>query len=128
MKYLLDTHTLLWFLADDKKLSRRARQLIENSSHESVFSVASLWEIAVKTGLGKLELDRPFDQMFPDELHLNQIEILDITVDSLIKLINLPYHHRDPFDRMIIAQGLVEGFPIISVDTGYDAYGVDREW
>ncbi|MDE0186603.1 MAG: type II toxin-antitoxin system VapC family toxin [Candidatus Poribacteria bacterium] len=128
MKYLLDTHTLLWFLADDKKLSRRARQLIENSSHESVFSVASLWEIAVKTGLGKLELDRPFDQMFPDELHLNQIEILDITVDSLIKLTNLPYHHRDPFDRMIIAQGLVEGFPIISVDTGYDAYGVDREW
>ncbi len=128
MKYLLDTHTLLWFLADDKKLSRRARQLIENSSHESVFSVASLWEIAVKTGLGKLELDRPFDQMFPDELHLNQIEILDITVDSLIKLTNLPYHHRDPFDRMIIAQGLVEGFPIISVDTGYNAYGVDREW
>lgn len=128
MKYLLDTHALLWFLADDKKLSRRARQLIENSSHESVFSVASLWEIAVKTGLGKLELDRPFDQMFPDELHLNQIEILDITVNSLIKLTTLPYHHRDPFDRMIIAQGLAQGFPIISVDTEFDAYGVDREW
>ena len=99
MKYLLDTHTLLWFLTDDKKLSRKARQLIENSSHESVFSVASLWEIAVKTGLGKLDLDRPFDQMFPEELHLNHIEILDITIDSLIKLTTLPFHHRDPFDR-----------------------------
>ena len=103
MKYLLDTHTLLWFLADDKKLSRSARLLIENASHESVVSVASLWEIAVKTGLGKLHLERPFDQMFPDELHLNHIETLDITIDSLIKLTTIPYHHRDPFDRLIIA-------------------------
>ena len=61
MKYLLDTHTLLWFLTGDERLSDRSRQLIENSSHESVFSVASLWELAVKTGLGKLDLEKPFD-------------------------------------------------------------------
>lgn len=128
MKYLLDTHTLLWFLADDKKLSRSARLLIENSNHVSVVSVASLWEIAVKYGLGKLDLERPFDQMFPEELHLNHIEILDITVDNLIKLTTLPFHHRDPFDRLIIAQGLVEGLPIISADTEFDAYDVNREW
>ena len=128
MKYLLDTHTLLWFLANDKKLSRSARLLIENSSHVSVVSVASLWEIAVKNGLGKLDLERPFDQMFPEELHLNHIEILDITVDSLIKLTTLPFHHRDPFDRLIIAQGLVEELPIISADTEFDAYDVNREW
>ena len=66
MRYLLDTTALLWFLADDKKLSHRARQLIESSSHESFCSIASLWEIAIKTGLGKLDLDKPFEQMFPE--------------------------------------------------------------
>ena len=128
MKYLLDTHTLLWFLTDDKKLSRRARQLIESSSNESFLSIVSLWEIAIKTGLGKLDLDKPFEQMFPERLDFNRIRILDITVDSLVKLTTLPFHHRDPFDRLIIAQGLVEGFPIISVDATFDAYGINREW
>ena len=128
MRYLLDTNALLWFLADDKKLSYRARQLIESSSHESFCSIASLWEIAIKTGLGKLDLDKPFEQMFPEQLRLNRIEVLDITVDSLIKLTTLPLHHRDPFDRLIIAQGLAEELPIISVDTVFDAYGIDREW
>ena len=128
MKYLLDTHILLWFLTDDKKLSRRARQLIESSSNESFLSIVSLWEIAIKTGLGKLDLDKPFEQMFPEQLYLNNIKILDITVNSLIKLTTLPFHHRDPFDRLIIAQGLVENLPIISVDTDFDAYSIDKEW
>ena len=128
MRYLLDTNALLWFLNNDKKLSHRARQLIESSSHESFLSIVSLWEIAIKTRLGKLDLGEPFEQMFPEQLHLNHIEILDITVDSLIKLTTLPFHHRDPFDRLIIAQGLVEELPIISVDTVFDAYGIDREW
>ena len=128
MRYLLDTNALLWFLADDKKLSRRSRQLIESSSNESFVSIVSLWEIAIKTGLGKLDLAEPFEQMFPEQLHLNSIEILDITVNHLIKLTTLTLHHRDPFDRLIIAQGLVEGLPIISVDTIFDAYGIDREW
>lgn len=128
MRYLLDTNALLWFLADNKKLSRRARQLIETSSNESCLSIASLWEIAIKTGIGKLDLAEPFEQMFPEQLHLNRIDILDITVDSLIELTALPFYHRDPFDRLIIAQGLAEGLPIISVDTIFDTYGIDREW
>ena len=128
MKYLLDTHTLLWFLTDDKKLSRRARQLIGSSSNESFLSIVSLWEIAIKTGLGKLDLDKPFEQVFPERLNFNRIRILDITVDSLIKLTTLPFHHRDPFDHLIIAQGFIENLPIISVDTDFDAYGIDREW
>ena len=73
MRYLLDTNALLWFLADDKKLSRRSRQLIESSSNESFVSIVSLWEIAIKTGLGKLDLAEPFEQMFPEQLHLNSI-------------------------------------------------------
>ena len=128
MKYLLDTHTLLWFLAGDETLSRKARQLIDDPGNEKFLSIVSLWEIAIKTGLGKLNLDKPFDQMFPERLAFNGIQILDITVDSLIKLTTLPFHHRDPFDRLIIAQGLVEGLPIISVDTVFDAYGISREW
>lgn len=128
MKYLLDTNALLWFLAGDDRLSDTAQQLIDDTSNETFLSIVSLWEIAIKVRLGKLDLDRPFEQVFPERLHFNRIAILDITVDSLIKLTTLPFHHRDPFDRLIIAQGLVEGFPIISVDTKFDAYGVDREW
>lgn len=128
MKYLLDTHTLLWFLTGDKKLSAKARGLMENSRNAKFLSIVSLWEIAIKVSLGKLVLDKPFERLFPDQLHFNRIELLDITVDSLIKLATLPFHHRDPFDRLIIAQALVEGLPIIGADGAFDAYGISREW
>jgi PIN domain nuclease of toxin-antitoxin system len=128
MRYLLDTNALLWFLAGDAKLSGRARVLIEDPNNEKLLSIVSLWEIAIKVRLGKLELDQPFEQVFPESLDFNCIQILDITVDSLIKLTTLPFHHRDPFDRLIIAQGLVEKLPIISVDRVFDAYGINREW
>ena len=128
MRYLLDTNALLWFLTGDEKLSDRARQLIDDPSNEKFLSIVSLWEIAIKVRLEKLELDKPFEHMFPERLDFNGIQILDITVDSLTKLTTLPFHHRDPFDRLIIAQGLVEELPIISVDTVFDAYGINREW
>ena len=128
MKYLLDTHTLLWFLKGDKKLSDKARQLIDSPRNEKFISIVSLWEIAIKVSLGKLVLNKPFEKLFPEQLDFNRIEILDITVDCLIKLTTLPFHHRDPFDRLIIAQTLVEGFPIIGTDTIFDAYGINREW
>ena len=128
MKYLLDTHTLLWFLQGDKKLSDKARQLIDSPRNSKFLSIVSLWEIAVKVSLEKLVLDKPFERLFPEQLHFNRIQILDITVDSLIKLTTLPFHHRDPFDRLIIAQALVEELPIISTDAAFDAYGIGREW
>ena len=128
MKYLLDTHTLLWFLKGDKKLSDRARQLIDSPRNAKFLSIASLWEIAIKVSLEKLILDKSFERLFPEQLHFNRIQILDITVDSLIKLTTLPFHHRDPFDRLIIAQAFVEELPIIGVDTVFDAYGISREW
>ena len=128
MRYLLDTHTLLWFITEDKQLSDRARRLILDSNSEILISIASLWEIAIKVNIGKLALDEPFNQLFPDELDAHGIEILDITIDSLIQLTTLPFHHRDPFDRLIIAQALVESLPIIGVDGTFDAYGISREW
>ena len=102
MRYLLDTHTLLWFISEDKKLSDKARQLILDSSSEIFLSIASLWEIAIKVNIGKLALDEPFEQLFPKELHFHKIKILDITVDNLVQLTTLPPHHRDPFDRLIV--------------------------
>ena len=128
MKYLLDTHTLLWFLQGEKKLSDKARRLIDSPRNSKFLSIVSLWEIAIKVSLGKLVLDKPFERLFPEQLYFNRIEVLDITVDSLIKLTTLPFHHRDPFDRLIIAQALVEGLPIISTDTVFDAYEISREW
>ena len=128
MKYLLDTHTLLWFLKGDKKLSDKARQLIDSPRNEKFISIVSLWEIAIKVSLGKLVLNKPFEKLFPEQLDFNHIEILDITVDNLIKLTTLPFHHRDPFDRLIIAQALVEDLPIISADAAFDAYKINREW
>ena len=126
MKYLLDTHTLLWFLSGDGRLGNRARELVKDSSNERFFSVASLWEIAIK--VDKLALTKPFNQLFPEQLEFNGIKILNITVDSLTKLTVLPFHHRDPFDRLIIAQALVEELLIIGKDMVFDAYGVRREW
>ena len=137
MRYLLDTHTLLWFFVDDRRLNRHARRLIENSNNDRLLSIASLWEIAIKVRIGKLDLSEPFDCLFPEQLHRNRIEILNITVDSLVKLTTLPFYprhgnphdqHTDPFDRLIIAQALVEDISVIGVDPDFDAYGVIREW
>lgn len=128
MRYLLDTHALLWFISEDKKLSDRAHRLILDSSSEIFLSIASLWEIAIKVNIGKLALDEPFEQLFPKELHFHKIKILDITVDNLVQLTTLPPHHRDPFDRLIIAQALVESLPIIGVDRTFDTYDISREW
>lgn len=128
VRYLLDTHTLLWFIAEDKQLSSSGQRLILDSSSEIFISTASLWEIAIKINIGKLTLNKPFEQSFPDELDSHGIEILDITVDTLVQLTTLPLHHRDPFDRLIIAQAIVEGIPIISKDEAFDLYDVKREW
>ena len=128
MKYLLNTHTVLWFLKGDKKFSDKARRLIDSPRNSKFLSIVSLWEIAVKVSLGKLVLDKSFERLFPEQLYFNRIEVLDITVDSLIKLTTLPFHHRDPFGRLIIAQALVEELPIIGTDAAFDAYGISREW
>ena len=116
MRYLLDTHSLIWFLNGDDQLSDFARQLIEDENHELFISIASLWEMSIKFSLGKLNLGQPFETIFPTQLESNSIAILAITVEHLTAVCNLPFHHRDPFDRLIIAQAQVELLPIISTD------------
>ncbi len=128
MKYLLDTHSLIWFLTGDAQLSNRARQLIEAEENELLVSVASLWEMAIKFSIGKLDLGQPFETLFPQQLENNSIEILSIAVEHLHTVCKLPFYHRDPFDRLIIAQAQVEKLPVVSVDTVFDTYGTRREW
>lgn len=104
MKLLLDTHSFLWFIEDNSRLSARAKNLLESDT-ELLISAASLWEIAIKMSTGKLTLTQPFEQFIPNQLTSNAIEIMPITVEHLAVLSALPFHHRDPFDRLIIAQG-----------------------
>jgi len=128
MKYILDTHALIWFLSGDPQLSTRARYLMDDSANELLISVASLWEMAVKVSIGKLNLNQPFEKLFPEQLENNSIEILGITIDHLNAACNLPFHHRDPFDRLIIAQAEIEQMSFIGADTIFDRYGVQRHW
>lgn len=128
MKLLLDTHSFIWFIEDNPSLSLRARTLIEEPSSEVFLSVASVWEMAIKVSLGRLQLSQPFELFIPHQLLLNNITLLDITLSHTLQVATLPFHHRDPFDRLLIAQGLVEGIPIISADGIFDMYGVSRLW
>lgn len=125
---LLDTHTFLWFITANDRLGGRAREVIMDREGAMLVSVASLWEIAIKHGLGKLALDRPFEALIPGELERQGIDTLGISADHLSELVRLPLHHRDPFDRLIVAQALSEGLPVISADPAFDIYGVQRIW
>ena len=128
MRLLLDTHAFLWFIMGSANLSVDARVLIENPANERLLSVASLWEIAIKASLGKLTLSASFGELIPAQLKLNGIDLLNIKVDHLSTLTTLPFHHRDPFDRLVIAQAIVEKLPVISLDGAFDTYGVTRLW
>jgi len=100
MHLLLDTHAFLWFINGDEKLSQRSRLLIQEANNEVLISVVTLWEITIKTSLKKLDLSQPFEILIPRELADNEFTQLPITIDHLIQLGNLPFHHRDPFDRL----------------------------
>ena len=127
MRYLLDTHTLLWFLQDDPQLPKKVSNEITNVENSCFVSIASLWEIAIKINLGKLSIKFPFVQ-FASYLADNDIEILQIGFDLLIQVATLDLHHRDPFDRIIIAQGLVENLIIITKDEHFLSYTDRTLW
>ena len=127
MKLLLDTHTFLWFIDDSPQLSRRAKALLE-SDNDLLLSIANLWEIAIKHRLNKLTLPAAYDVFIPQQVAVNDIEILPISMSHLAAVSILPLHHRDPFDRLLIAQAQVECIAVVSVDTAFDAYSVQRLW
>ena len=128
MRLLLDTHTLLWFLADDTKLSSIAKKVIEDPANERWLSPISLLEIAIKVRTGRLPLPAPFGVMFPADLLVADIHLLPVEAHHLEPMTILPLHHRDPFDRVLAATALAEGLTLISVDPAFDAYGLTRMW
>jgi len=128
MNLLLDTHAFLWFIAGDNRLSQTARSLIENPENQVFLSQVSLWEIAIKISLGKLTLLQPFERLIADQLRENQIQLLDIRLQHAAGVISLPFHHRDPFDRMLIAQAQAEHLTLVSEDSAITQYDVLRAW
>lgn len=128
MNYLLDTHTFLWFINDDRELSVMAKTLIEDPENAIYLSVASVWEMAIKVSLGKLNLPAPFTDFVAEQLSENSLRLLEIQVEHVGAVATLPFHHRDPFDRLIIVQSLSEHIPIIGKDQIFDGYGVQRHW
>jgi PIN domain nuclease of toxin-antitoxin system len=127
MKAILDTHAFLWAIVDDKKLSRRARQAY-TGSNDLFLSIASVWEILIKTQAGKLPLPEPAGPYLVKKLVQNQIELLPVTLDHVLGIESLPMHHRDPFDRLLIAQSIKEKWPIITVDPWFTRYKVEVIW
>lgn len=128
MNVLLDTHTILWFALGDAKLSKAGRSAIEDPANDKFISPASYWEIAIKMSLGKYSLSAPHDVFFQTTITNNGYQILAIEPRHTAALIPLPFHHRDPFDRLLIAQAIVEDMPIVSSDTILDAYPIRRMW
>jgi PIN domain nuclease of toxin-antitoxin system len=128
MKLLLDTHTFIWFIMGSPNLSATARVLIEDVTNEKSLSVVSIWEIAIKLSIGKLTLAAPFDVLIPQQISLNGFELLNIEIDHAAVVATLPFHHRDPFDRLLIAQAMVEKMPIVSIDAAFAVYPVTRLW
>jgi PIN domain nuclease of toxin-antitoxin system len=125
---VLDTHTFLWFIGGNSRLTGKARQMIEDMDNERLLSAASLWEMAVKVSIGKLETDIPFEKVITEQVAMNAIHVLPIRALDVLTVSRLPFHHRDPFDRLIIAQAMTENAPIISIDTCFDSYPVKRLW
>ena len=128
MKLLLDTHAFLWFVGGDDALSSRGRLAIEDFENHKLVSMVSLWEIAIKNSIGKLDLEKPFEQLIPEQLQASGFEVLGMSIEHLTMLTQRPLHHRDPFDRLLVAQCLAENLTLLSGDEALDAYGIHRLW
>ena len=128
MKILLDTHAFLWFESEDADLSLFASDLIFDLNNELFLSPASYWEIAIKVAAGKYNLSMPFETFFQEGILRGGMKILPVKVSHAATFSQLPLHHKDPFDRMIIAQAITEQIPVISVDPLFECYPVTRLW
>ncbi len=128
MNILLDTHAFLWFVDDSPRLSQSARVSIESNDAQPFISMASLWEMAIKISLGKLHLKEPYEKFIPQQLAMNGIGVLNLSMEHTAAVAILPFHHRDPFDRLIAVQARIEKMTLVSADPVFESYGIERVW
>ena len=128
MRVLLDTHAFLWFVLNDPKLPPTAKGLIESPANDVLISPASYWEIAIKVSHKKLDLLAPYEDFMHQGIVGNDFAVLHIEPRHTAVVASLPFHHKDPFDRLLIAQALAEGIPLVSADPALDHYGIQRLW
>jgi PIN domain nuclease of toxin-antitoxin system len=128
VKVMLDTQVLIWWANDVSNISDRVQSIIFDVNNELLVSLVSIWEIQIKVSLGKLSLPRPLADIIATQVSENQIKIMQIDLSHIYTLDLLPLHHRDPFDRIIIAQAINEKISIASIDKAFDAYSIQRIW
>ena len=128
MALLLDTHTFLWWTDDSPRLSKKARAAIGRPEEACYLSLASGWEMGIKIGLGHMKVRQQLDSFIAEHLVLNGLQPLPIRLSHVARVSELPFHHRDPFDRLLAAQALEEGLSIVSADPIFTRYGVTRVW
>lgn len=128
MRLLLDTHAWLWFVLGDSSLSAKARAAIEDPTIEKLVSPASYWEISIKISLGKYVLPGPYERFFETAIDGQGFAVLPVLPKHTAIVSNLPWHHRDPFDRLLVAQALSESISLVSNDDRLDVYGIQRNW
>ena len=123
MQLLIDTHILIWFLEGNKLLSKSRRQIVADSQNNVFVSIASLWEIAIKISIGKLTLAKPLANVIK-QIEIEDFEISPISPEHTLRVSIMPFHHRDPFDRVIIAQSQIENLPVLTDDNDFGSYGI----
>jgi len=128
MRVLVDTHTFLWALLENHRLSAKAKQILTSKEHELYFSLVSLWEIAVKMKIGKLNTVGSSVTYIRDEMAEYGMELLPIRYEHILQLERLPLHHSEPFDRLLIAQAVAESLPILTHDEKFPLYPVKLIW
>ncbi len=127
MKLLLDTHAFLWLVTGDRRLSQTARRALGAPKAQPLLSLASVWELAIKSSLGRLTLPEPLDTYLAKKLATN-LQLLPVELSHVVAVERLPFHHHDPFDRLLVAQALSERLPVVTRDREIRKYGVDVVW
>lgn len=128
MKFLLDTQAFLWMVTDNSLVSKKIKKLFLDQENIFYLSLVSIWEMSIKMSLGKLKVQQPFEKFILNQLQENFIEQLPIHFRHVTKVRTLPFHHRDPFDRLLIAQSLIEDLPVVSSDSAFAKYGISVLW
>jgi PIN domain nuclease of toxin-antitoxin system len=128
VRVLIDTHVFIWYVQDSERLPRLIAALISDGRNDILFSIASVWEMAIKQSTGKLNLGVPYASFIEEQMRLNNIELLPVRLNHLEVVTSLPFHHRDPFDRLLITQAMVEDIVLITADSVFSLYPVQRMW